>query len=164
MTDLSGKTALVTGGSRGIGRAAAIALGKAGAQVVVHYGRAAKEAEAVIAELRETGGRANSVSADLAAPDGAHKLAKQVRGIVGERLDILVANAGISSAATIEETTVADFDDLFAVNVRAPFFVVQQLLPILREGSSVVFVVASRVRSVICAAHEALPDMFHETR
>ena len=140
MTDLSGKTALVTGGSRGIGRAAAIALGKAGAQVVVHYGRAAKEAEAVIAELRETGGRANSVSADLAAPDGAHKLAKQVRGIVGERLDILVANAGISSAATIEETTVADFDDLFAVNVRAPFFVVQQLLPILREGSSVVFV------------------------
>jgi len=140
MTDLSGKTALVTGGSRGIGRAAAIALGKAGAQVVVHYGRAAKEAEAVLAELRETGGRANSVSADLAAPDGAHKLAKQVRDIVGERLDILVANAGISSAATIEETTVADFDDLFAVNVRAPFFVVQQLLPILREGSSVVFV------------------------
>lgn len=139
MTDLSGKTALVTGGSRGIGRAAAIALGKAGAQVVVHYGRAAKEAEAVVAELRESGGRANSVSADLAAPDGAHKLAKQVRDIVSERLDILVANAGIASAATIEETTVADFDDLFAVNVRAPFFLVQQLLPILREGSSIVF-------------------------
>ena len=55
MTDLSGKTALVTGGPRGIGRATAIALGKAGAQVLVHYGRAAKEAEAVVAQLREAG-------------------------------------------------------------------------------------------------------------
>jgi 3-oxoacyl-[acyl-carrier protein] reductase len=140
MTNLSGKTALVTGGSRGIGRATAIALGKAGAQVLVHYGRAAKEAEAVVAQLREAGGRADVVSADLGAPDGPHKLARQVRGIVGERLDILVANAGISRPATIEETTVADFDELFAVNVRAPFFVVQQLLPILAKGSSIVFV------------------------
>jgi NAD(P)-dependent dehydrogenase (short-subunit alcohol dehydrogenase family) len=140
MSNLSGKTALVTGGSRGIGRASAIALGKAGAQVLVHYGRAAKEAEAVVAQLREAGGRAEIVSADLAAPDGAHKLAKQVRGIVGERLDILVANAGISRPRTIEETTVADFDELFAVNVRAPFFVVQQLLPVLAEGSGIVFV------------------------
>src|ERR1700722_17890988 len=140
MSNLSGKTALVTGGSRGIGRASAIALGKAGAQVLVHYGRAAKEAEAVVAQLREAGGRAAGGSADLGAPDGPHKLAKQVRGIVGERLDILVANAGISRPATIEETTVADFDELFVVNVRAPFFVVQQLLPILTEGSSIVFV------------------------
>ncbi len=58
--------------------------------------------------------------------------------MVGERLDILVANAGTSKAATIEETTVEDFDKLFAVNVRAPFFLVQQLLPILGSGSSVV--------------------------
>ena len=137
---LSGKTALVTGGSRGIGRAAALALGKAGAQVLVHYGSAVKDAEAVVAQIRHSGGRADAVAADLAAPDGPHKLAKQVRGIVGERLDILVANAGISRPATIEETTVADFDQLFAVNVRAPFFVVQQLLPILTEGSSIVFV------------------------
>ena len=56
--------------------------------------------------------------------------------IVGDRLDILVANAGVSKAATIEDTTVEDFDRLFAVNVRAPFFLVQQLLPILHEGSS----------------------------
>ena len=140
MAVLTGKTALVTGGSRGIGRAAALALGKAGAHVLVHYGSAAKDAEAVVAQIRQSGGRADAVAADLAAPDGPHKLAKQVRGIVGERLDILVANAGISRPATIEETTVADFDELFAVNVRAPFFVVQQLLPILAEGSSIVFV------------------------
>src|SRR5437899_9711680 len=77
-------------------------------------------------------------TADLSAPDGAHKLAQQVRAVVGDRLDILVANAGISKAATIEQTTVADFDRLFAVNVRAPFFLVQQLLPILGSGSSVI--------------------------
>jgi 3-oxoacyl-[acyl-carrier protein] reductase len=140
MAALSEKTALVTGGSRGIGRAAALALGKAGAQVLVHYGRAAKDAEAVVAQIRQSGGRAEAVSADLVAPDGPHKLARHVRAIVGDRLDILVANAGISKAATIEETTVANFDELFAVNVRAPFFIVQQLLPILAEGSSVVFV------------------------
>ena len=140
MTKLSGKTALVTGASRGIGRASALALATAGAQVVVHYGRGANEAEAVVAEIRKAGGRAEAVGADLSAADGAHKLAKQVRAIVGDRLDILVANAGITKSATIEETTVEDFDKLFAVNVRAPFFLVQQLLPILGSGGSVVLV------------------------
>ena len=87
--------------------------------------------------------------ADLAAPDGPHRLAKQVRAIVGDRLDIVVANAGISKAATIEETTVEDFDKLFAVNVRAPFFLVQQLLPILSNGSSIVFVSSLAARAVV---------------
>jgi 3-oxoacyl-[acyl-carrier protein] reductase len=140
MTTLSGKTALVTGASRGIGRASALALAKAGAQVLVHYGRGKAEAEAVVTEIRKIGGRAEAVSADLAASDGAETLARQVRAIVGNRLDILVSNAGISKAATIEETTVVDFDNQFAVNVRAPFFLVQQLLPILGAGSSVVMV------------------------
>ncbi len=140
MASLSGKTALVTGASRGMGRAGALALAKAGAQVVVHYARGAKEAEAVVAEIRKAGGRADAVAADLAAPDGAHMLARKVRDIVGDRLDILVANAGVAKAVTIEDTTVEDFDALFAVNVRAPFFLVQQLLPILREGSSIVLV------------------------
>jgi 3-oxoacyl-[acyl-carrier protein] reductase len=138
MLKLAGKTALVTGASRGIGRASALALAKAGAQVIVHYGRGADEAQAVVAEIRGAGGRAEAVAADLAAPDGAHTLAAAVRRIVGGRLDILVANAGIAKAAPIEDYTVVDFDALFAVNVRAPFFLVQQLLPILGEGSSVV--------------------------
>jgi 3-oxoacyl-[acyl-carrier protein] reductase len=140
MTTLSGKTALVTGASRGIGRASALALAKEGAQVLIHYGRGKDQAEAVAKEIREAGGRAQTVGADLAAPDGAHTLAKQVRAIVGDRLDIVVANAGTSKAATIEETSTADFDNLFAVNVRAPFFLVQQLLPILGNGSSIVLV------------------------
>jgi NAD(P)-dependent dehydrogenase (short-subunit alcohol dehydrogenase family) len=135
----SGKTALITGASRGIGRSAALALAEAGALVLVHYGRSAAEAEAVVEQIRAAGGRAQSVGADMAASDGPADLARQVRAIVGDRLDILLANAGIAKAASIEETTVEDFDALFTVNVRAPFFLVQQLLPILRDGSSVIF-------------------------
>ncbi len=138
MPTLAGKTALVTGASRGIGRAAALALAGADAQVLVHYGRGAAEADAVVKEIRNAGGRAEAVQGDLAASDGPHKLAKAVRAIVGDRLDILVANAGISKAAKIEDTTVEDFDALFAVNVRAPFFLVQQLMPILGSGGSVI--------------------------
>jgi NAD(P)-dependent dehydrogenase (short-subunit alcohol dehydrogenase family) len=153
MSDLSGKTALVTGASR----ASALALAKAGAQVVVHYGRGAKEAETVVAEIRSTGGRADMVAADLAAPDGAHTLAKRVRGIVGDRLDILVLNAGASKAATIEDTTVEDFDRLFAVNVRAPYFLVQQLVPILSSGTSVILLssLASRASVGALSAYSA---------
>jgi NAD(P)-dependent dehydrogenase (short-subunit alcohol dehydrogenase family) len=138
MLNLSGKTALVTGASRGIGRASALALAKAGAQVLVHYSTGEKAAAAVVAEIRQAGGRAEKVAVDLRAPDGPHALATRVRTVVGDRLDILVANAGISKAATIEETTVEDFNDLFAVNVRAPYFLVQQLLPTLCKDSSIV--------------------------
>ena len=138
MNNLNGKTALVTGASRGIGRASALALAQAGAQVLVHYSSGEKEADAVVAEIRAAGGNAQKVAANLRNADGPHALAKQVRAVVGQRLDILVANAGISKAASIEDTTVEDFDDLFAVNVRAPFFLVQQLLPVMCKGSSVV--------------------------
>src|SRR5882672_6862134 len=110
MSTLSGKTALVTGASRGIGRASALALSGMGAQVLVHYSSGAKEAEAVVAEIRRGGARADAVQADLSAPDGAHNLAGKVRSIVGGRLDILVANAGVAKAAIIEDTTVEDFD------------------------------------------------------
>jgi 3-oxoacyl-[acyl-carrier protein] reductase len=149
MVNLSGKTALVTGSSRGIGRASALALAQGGAQVLVHYGRGKAEAEGVAAQIRNAGGRAEVVASDLAAPDGAHNLARQVRGIVGDRLDILVANAGVAKSANIEDTTVEDFDRLFAVNVRAPFFLVQQTLPILGKGSSIVFVSSLAAHAVV---------------
>jgi 3-oxoacyl-[acyl-carrier protein] reductase len=139
MSTLSGKTALVTGASRGIGRASALALAKAGAQVLVHYGSGEKEADAVVAEIRKDGGRAEKIGADLRHAEGPHDLAKKVRAIVGDRLDILVANAGISKSSSIEDTKVEDFDNLFAVNVRAPFFLVQQLLPALFNGSNIIF-------------------------
>src|SRR6266850_3192469 len=149
MPSLNGKTALVTGASRGMGRASALALAAAGAQVLVHYGRGSKEADGVVAEIRKAGGRADAIAVDLATPDGPHKLAKLARGVVGDRLDILVANAGISKAATIEDTTIEDFDRLFAVNVRAPYFLVQQLLPVLGEGSSVILVSSLGAHGVV---------------
>ena len=149
MSDLVSQTALVTGASRGIGRATAQALATAGARVIVHYGSAAKEAETLVAEIRAAGGKADAVGADLGAPDGAHKLAAEVRKLVGERLDILIANAGIATAATIEDQTVEEFDRMFAVNVRAPFFLVQQLLPLLGEGSSVVLLSSLAARASV---------------
>jgi 3-oxoacyl-[acyl-carrier protein] reductase len=151
MTTLSGKTALVTGASRGLGRASALKLAQAGAQVLVHFSSGAEEAERVVAEIRKAGGRADSVGVDLAAAEGPHKLAKRTREIIGDRLDILIANAGVSKAATIEDTTVEDFDRLFAVNVRAPFFLVQQLLPILREGSCIVLLSSLGARAAVGA-------------
>jgi 3-oxoacyl-[acyl-carrier protein] reductase len=138
-TNLSNKTALVTGASRGIGRAAALALAAAGAQVVVHYGRNAEQAKAVVNEIRTAGGRADAISADLAAPNGPHALAERLRKRVGERLDILVLNAGISNNTPFEDMTIEEFDALFAVNVRAPYFLVQQLLPMLGDGSTIIF-------------------------
>src|SRR6266446_5172052 len=96
---LQGRTALVTGASRGIGRATALAFAGAGARVVIHYGKSAREAESLVSEIQTKGGRANAISADLGIPDGAALLAKQVRSIVGDRLDVLVLNAGISKAA-----------------------------------------------------------------
>ena len=74
----------------------------------------------------------------MASPEAAVELAEKVRGLVGNKLDILVANAGISKAGRMEDHTVAEFDNLFATNVRAPFFLVQQLLPLFGEGSSII--------------------------
>jgi 3-oxoacyl-[acyl-carrier protein] reductase len=148
MATLRDKTALVTGASRGIGRAIASALANAGAQVLVHYGRSARDAESLVAAIRSRGGHADAIGADLGTPEGATLLAKQVRSIVGERLHILVSNAGITKAATIKEHTVEDFDDLFATNVRSPFFLVQQLLPILGEGSNIIVISSLGARAV----------------
>jgi NAD(P)-dependent dehydrogenase (short-subunit alcohol dehydrogenase family) len=149
MNSLTGKTALVTGASRGIGRASALALARAGAQVLVHYSTGEKEAEAVVAEIRAAGGTAQKVAANLRDADGPHLLAKRVREVIGERLDILVANAGVANAASIEETTVEAFDTLFAVNVRAPYFLVQQLLPVMGKGSSIVLISSLAARAAV---------------
>src|SRR5579863_2126287 len=143
------KTALVTGASRGIGRAIASALANTGAHVLVHYRRSAQDAESLVAAIHSKGGRAEAISADLGTPEGATLLAQEVRSIVGERLDVLVSNAGISKAATIKDHTVEDFDNLFATNVRRPFFLVQQLLPVLREGSNIIVISSMGARAVV---------------
>src|ERR1700678_4143717 len=149
MTSLQNKTALVTGASRGIGRATALALAKAGAHVLVHYRDNAQEAASVVAAIEAENGRADAVPADLGTPDGAALLAKEVRSIVGDRLDVLVLNAGISKSARIADYTLEDFDSLFATNVRGPFFLVQHLLRVLGEGSSIVVISSLGARLVV---------------
>jgi len=149
MLGLTNKTALVTGASRGIGRATASALADSGARVLVHYGCSVQDAESLVTGIRSKGGRADAIRADLGTADGPISLARQVREIVGERLDVLVSNAGISKAATIADHTVKDFDNLFATNVRSPFFLVQQLFPLLGEGSNIIMISSLGAHSVV---------------
>jgi NAD(P)-dependent dehydrogenase (short-subunit alcohol dehydrogenase family) len=146
MANLAKKTALITGASRGIGRATALAMANAGAYVFVHYGNSQHDADSVVAEIRGNGGKADALSSDLSGPEGASDLAAKVRALAGNRLDVVVANAGISKAARIEDQTVADFDSLFATNVRAPFFLLQHLLSLLGEGSSVIVITSLAAR------------------
>lgn len=149
MTDLANKTALVTGASRGMGRATSLALAKAGARVIVHYGKGAAEAGAVVAEIQAAGGQADVLGADLGRPESPAALAEQVKALVGERLDILVANAGMAGSAAIADETIGHFDELFAVNVRAPYFLIQNLLPLFGEGSSIVMLSSLAATSAV---------------
>src|SRR5882724_8127861 len=146
---LTNKTALVTGASRGIGRATALVLAEAGARVLVHYGRSAQEAQSLVESIHSIGVQADAINADLGTPEGATLLAKKARSIVGDRLDVLVLNAGISKAARIADYTLEDFDNLFATNVRSPFFLVQQLLPILGEGSNIIVISSIGAHAVV---------------
>jgi NAD(P)-dependent dehydrogenase (short-subunit alcohol dehydrogenase family) len=108
-----------------------------------------QDAESLVAEIRSKQGRADAVRADLGKPEGAALLAKEARSIVGERLDVVVSNAGVSKSATIRDHTVEDFDNLFATNVRSPFFLVQQLLPVLGEGSNIIVISSIGAHAVV---------------
>ena len=132
--DLEGISALVTGASSGIGRAAAEALGRHGAEVVVH-GRDAARGSAVVDTITAEGGKARFVAADLTDPHQLDDLADQARTV-----DVLVNNAGFSWFGPTAELDVATFDRLFAANVRAPYFLVAALAPQMaaRNGGSIV--------------------------
>jgi NAD(P)-dependent dehydrogenase (short-subunit alcohol dehydrogenase family) len=124
--DLSGRTVLVTGASRGIGRAACLGFARAGADVVVHYRSAAADAESLTAEIRALGRRAETVQADVTRGDEVRRmLAAQ------ERLDVLFNNAGVYPPGTLESLTEEEWDEVFAVNARGPFLVTQAALPLL---------------------------------
>src|SRR5260370_35585407 len=111
------KTALVTGASRGIGRATALALAETGAHVLVHYGRSAQEAQSLVESIHSKGRRADAIRADLGTPEGATLLANEVRSIVGKQLDLLVSNTGISKAGTIRDHRIEEFDTRFDTSV-----------------------------------------------
>ncbi|MDX6740201.1 glucose 1-dehydrogenase [Actinocorallia sp. A-T 12471] len=131
---LAGKTALITGSTSNIGRSIARVFAAEGAHVVVS-GRDAARGEAVVSGIRDKGGRAEFVRADLDGSSAASReLASAALGVLGGRLDILVNNAGIFPGDTTLATDEETFDRVYAVNVKAPFFLTQALVPALAEG------------------------------
>ena len=137
------KIALVTGGSRGLGRAIATQLARSGADVVLTYRERRDEADAVVAELRGLGRRAVALQLDVARADTFAAFAKELRAALEtnwkrSHFDFLVNNAGINRPAPFAETTEAAFDELFAVHFKGVFFLTQRLLPLIADGGRIV--------------------------
>lgn len=148
MSDLTGRTALVTGASRGIGQAIAARLAAKGAMVIVHFGTDEKGAKATVDEIERTGGIALAVEAELGVDDDVETLFAGVgAGLAGRPLDILVNNAAAAPAGPLGATTREEFDHLFAVNVRAPYFIIQRALPLFHDGGRIITIssVATRM-------------------
>ncbi|MYT27769.1 MULTISPECIES: SDR family oxidoreductase [unclassified Streptomyces] len=143
MGDLNGKTALVTGSSRGIGRGIARRLARDGALVAVHYRSSETAAKETVESIQDEGGRAFPVSAELGVPGDAEALFESfdagLAGIGAEPgLDILVNNAAISLPGHIGEVTPEEFDRTVAINTKAPFFLIQHGLRRMRDGGRIV--------------------------
>lgn len=148
---LTGRTALVTGASRGIGRGIAERLGRDGARVAVHYGRSEAAAKETVAAIEEAGGTAFAIRTELGAPGDAEALWEEFDRHA-DGLDILVNNAGIGASSPIGKLGEEEYDRLFAVNVRAPFFVVGRGLHRLRDGGRVINISSGLARTA------AMPD------
>ncbi|MFF5437372.1 SDR family oxidoreductase [Streptomyces achromogenes] len=146
MGALTGKTALVTGASRGIGRGIAERLGRDGARVAVHYGTNAEAAKETVAAIEAAGGSAFAIGVELGTPGDAERLwAEFDRHADG--VDILVNNAGIGAARPFEEIEKEEYDRLFAVNAKAPFFVTRLGVDRLRDGGRVVNISSGLART-----------------
>ncbi len=143
MGALTGKTALVTGGSRGIGRSTAQRLGREGALVAVHYGFNEAAAKETVTSIERSGGRAFAFRTELGVPGDAAALwaafdAELARTGAEPGLDVLVNNAGIAGPGLIHEVEEDAFDKVFAVNAKAPFFIIKLGLPRLRDGGRII--------------------------
>jgi NAD(P)-dependent dehydrogenase (short-subunit alcohol dehydrogenase family) len=135
-TRLEGKTALVTGATSNIGRAIAIAFGAEGAHVVVS-GRSVDRGAEVVEQIRSGGGRADFVAADLdGSPKVSRDLAAKATRILGGRIDILVNNAGIFPRTTTATTDEETFDEVYGVNVKAPYFLTGAIAPAMADAGS----------------------------
>jgi NAD(P)-dependent dehydrogenase (short-subunit alcohol dehydrogenase family) len=143
MKPLSDRIALVTGASRGIGRAIAVRLAQDGALVGVHYRTEGEKAKQTLDQIRAAGGDGFIVAADLATSTGPALLADAVITELRARrdpptLDILVNNAGIDDRKAIEQITEADFDRMLQINFKSPFFLIQKLLPVMADGGRII--------------------------
>jgi NAD(P)-dependent dehydrogenase (short-subunit alcohol dehydrogenase family) len=142
MHEMTGTRVLVTGAGTGIGRGIALAFARAGAAVALHYSHSSQGAETAVAEIVAIGGKAAAFQADFSAVEPLRELAAAAVNFLGG-VDVLVNNAGISMTHPIEKTTVAQFDLLYAVNVRAPYFLSQALLPELERSRGVIINLSS---------------------
>ena len=134
---LLGKVAIVTGASRGIGRAIALRLGKDGAKVIVGYSRQAEKAQEVVAAIEKEGGQAVAVQADMGNLADVRRLFEEARQRFG-KLDILVNNAGISAFKPIAMLTEEDFDRMFTINTKGPLFALQQAAHQIADGGRII--------------------------
>ena len=131
MTDLRNRVALVTGGSRGIGRAIAVSLADAGAAVAVNYREKTAEAEVVVAAIEAKGGKALAVRADVSQAAEVARMMAEVEGALGP-VDVLVNNAGVGLVRSVDDLTEADFDLTIAVNLKSVFLCTQAVIPAMR--------------------------------
>src|SRR5215831_8165879 len=139
MPDLDSKTALVTGASRGIGRDIAVRLAADGALVAVHYASNDAAAKQTVAAIEQAGGQAFLICCELGHNGDLDRLFADLEAeLSGVPLDILVNNAGILDPTPFEQVTPEAFDRSYAVNVRAPFFIIQRALPLLRDGGRII--------------------------
>jgi 3-oxoacyl-[acyl-carrier protein] reductase len=136
---LQGKTALVTGASRGIGRAIAQRLAVDGAMIAIHYGGNDAAANETLKAIEQTGGQAFLVKAKLGVDGDIETLfSKLEKGLTGRKLDILVNNAAVAPQIALDQTTPEEFDRIFAINVRAPFFITQRAIPLMTDGGRII--------------------------
>ncbi len=150
MTTLRGQAALVTGGARRVGRAIALALAERGADIIVHYNSGAADAESAATAIRGHGVRAQTLHADLADVAMAQSLPSRAHASFG-RLDIVINSAAMMLRTPVGEVTPQEWDAMFALNLRAPFFVAQAAAPLLRAQGGVIVNIAD------LAAYETWP-------
>jgi 3-oxoacyl-[acyl-carrier protein] reductase len=137
MGTLTEKVAIVTGASDGIGRAIAERLAQNGATVVVNYGKSADKAEQVVTGIEAKGGKAVAIQADMSKVGDVGRLVKDTVKRFG-RLDILVNNAGMFMFKPLAETTEEEFDRMFALNTKGPYFALQEAVKVIQEGGRIV--------------------------
>jgi 3-oxoacyl-[acyl-carrier protein] reductase len=137
MASLTGKVAIVTGASRGIGRAIALGLGKKGASVVVNYAGHPEQAKEVVTTIESNGGQAIAVQADVSRIEEVRRLFDETFTHFG-RLDILVNNAGISIMKPVEEITEEEFDKMFALNAKGVFFAMQEAAKRIADNGRII--------------------------